>query len=257
MHLGKKSAKHDSRTLKLASYLDLGRIEIDPRSYVNWYEKLKELYGLPLFGNDALGDCVLASRAHGLQVASLAESGLPTDILTSEVIADYRDVGGYAGTPATDNGAYMLDSLNNWRNKGMRGAGKRHKILAFASVNVHDKEELRVANQLFGGIYCGFDLPRYVRGVSDPWTWYKSKGVQGDFEPGSWGGHAVWLARASEAKLGFVTWGREQICNHGFVQTYCDEAYVVLQNDWALDGKAPSGFDLEQLLADVRARGGS
>jgi hypothetical protein len=260
---GKLPAKHDTRTLRLASYLDVGkasgskdfeRLVLDVPDYQDRGKHVLKNGGYQMHANNRWGCCVLAARGHALATVTACELGSPTRALDSEILADYRDVGGWQGNDATDNGAYLLDSLKHWRLVGMLAGGTRHKILAFASLDVQSREEIAIAVFLFGGFYGGYRLPIAAQ-YQDKWTHYGKDGLTGDYAPSSWGNHCMFAARTSDAQLGLITWGYQQMANHGFVQTYCDEAYVALQTDWQAIGKAPPGFDLQQLLSDVRARG--
>lgn len=48
-----------------------------------------------------------------------------------------------------------------------------------------------------------------------------------------------------------VTWGVLQKITWDAFDKYCDEAWCILSEDFLKDGKAPSGFDKDQLLADL------
>ena len=48
-----------------------------------------------------------------------------------------------------------------------------------------------------------------------------------------------------------VTWGRLQRMTWGFWDRYCEEAYCALSTDFVEHGRAPNGFDLEALQAEL------
>ena len=50
-----------------------------------------------------------------------------------------------------------------------------------------------------------------------------------------------------------VTWAAVQVMTWSFWETYCEEAYAILSNDY-LTGKkvTPAGFNLQQLQADLK-----
>src|SRR4051812_26356624 len=62
--LGRVEARHDPRTLRLASYLDDAVLlpEI-PETF----DLVPQVGSWPMYGNDALGDCTLATVGHMIQ----------------------------------------------------------------------------------------------------------------------------------------------------------------------------------------------
>lgn len=48
-----------------------------------------------------------------------------------------------------------------------------------------------------------------------------------------------------------MTWGRLQDLTWQFLERYCDEAYCILSADFLDGDKAPNGFDLEGLKAEL------
>jgi hypothetical protein len=147
--------------------------------------------------------------------------------------------------PATgEEGAIELDVLNWWRKHGIG----RHRIGAFARISVHDHRLVETAAWLFGGVYIGLQLPVSAQGRH---TWEWSGSLTGPDRPGSWGGHAVDVVRYTAETLTVVTWGRLQEMTWSFWDRYCDEAYALLSRDFLDHGRAPNGFDLEALRADL------
>ena len=53
--------------------------------------------------------------------------------------------------------------------------------------------------------------------------------------------------------LTVVTWGAKKRMSWGFLKRYCEEAYAIISEDFFADGKAPNGFDLVTLQADLAA----
>ena len=88
--------------------------------------------------------------------------------------------------------------------------------------------------------------------------WQCPDNLRGDNAPGSWGGHCVpimqYNASASNRKgYEVISWGEVIDMTPLFMTTYGDEAYVVLSQDWIASGKAPNGFNLAQLMADLQS----
>jgi hypothetical protein len=134
--------------------------------------------------------------------------------------------------------------LKLWRKEGIG----RHRIGAFARVSLHDHDLVRTAAWLFGGLYLGLQLPEIAQ-HQVTWDWVGR--LTGDAAPGSWGGHAVDVVRYAGGSLTVVTWGRLQDLTWSFWDRYVDEAYCILSHDFLSGDRAPNGFDLEALRADL------
>jgi hypothetical protein len=199
-----------------------------------------------MYKNDVIGDCTIASAAHMIELwtASTGAERSPTD---EQVVAMYSAVTGYdPRNPQTDQGAVELDVLNYWRKTGLAG----DRIYAFVQVDPRNQHEFKAAMWLFGGLYLGLALPVSAQAQVGR-RWSVQRGPNG--QPGSWGGHAVPATDYNRAEVTVVTWGATQRCTWGFIADYCEEAYAVLSPDWVsrLTQKAPSGFDLAALQADL------
>jgi hypothetical protein len=143
-----------------------------------------------------------------------------------------------------EEGAYELDVLRYWRKTGIGG----HRIGAYARVTVYDQRLVHTAAWLFGGLYIGLQLPLSAQ-TQPVWDWTGS--LVGPARPGSWGGHAVDVVRYDRNGVTVVTWGRLQEVTWSFWARYCDEVYCLISDDFLTKGKAPNGFDLAALEADL------
>lgn len=244
MRLGKRrGVVGDPRTLRMASYAPRALALRAPRGVA----VTNRVAAWPMHANDRMNDCTCAAMGHGL-LARSAREGHPVRATDAEVLELYSRVNG-----GRDEGAYMLDVLNEARRLGLGG----RTIGAFVRVDLSDWAEVKLACWLFGGVYLGLALPvaaqRQARWRT-PTVTEQRAGAPG-FEPGSWGGHAVEVLWMSDASAACVTWARRQPMTRGFVQRYGDEAWAVLSPEW-LDprtGRSPQGFDVEQLRADLAA----
>lgn len=238
--LGKNEAKEDSRNLQMADYVSKKTLLPKVPSAVRYSKVLKKhAYPFPMYGNDTLPDCTTAAVGHAERVFSY-NAGQPEDPTEQDVLAIFDATG-----PRND-GRYCLDILNYWRTVGF-GADKE-KIGAFVQVNPKHRVEVEAAIWLFGGVYTGFALPNSAQSQE---RWTVQRGPNG--EAGSWGGHCVFLPDYTKMRgPTCITWGRLIEMSFGFWSAYCDEAYAILSPDW-VDGsrKAPSGFDLKSLTADL------
>jgi hypothetical protein len=240
---GKLPKRYDSRNLRLSKYLKAG-LPAPPRA-ADWATKVPTW---PMYLNDQLGDCVLASAGHMIEQWTFyaGKSLLPSD---QQILTAYEAVGGYVpGDPTTDKGTVMLDALNYWRGTGVAG----RNIHAYVEVNTKSLTEVKQAIQLFGNCYVGLQLPVSAQG-QDFWS-VPSGGLVGSGAPGSWGGHCVPLVAFGPSTLCCVTWGKLLRMSHSFFLDYCDEAYAVISNDWIeANGASPGGIHLAALEADLQA----
>jgi hypothetical protein len=239
--LGKHPPKHDARTLSLTNYLRPGKLPPAPAT-VDFWSKVSDW---PMLGNDQLGDCTVAAAGHMIeQWTSYAGTAFtPSD---AEVVEAYSAVSGYdAATGENDHGAAMLDVLNYWRKQGVA----RHRILGYTALGSTAGASVREAIYLFGSLYTGFNLPRSAQ-QQTVWDVISV----GDTEPGSWGGHAVPLVGYDADGLVAVTWGGLKRLTWAFLDTYCDEAFAVLSNDFINQTTRvnPDNFNLLALQRDLR-----
>ena len=246
LKLGKSPARHDPRTLLFASYLTAGLPA--PPATADLTTKVKA-WGM--MQNDQLGDCTCAAAGH-LIMEWTANAGkkmvTPTD---KQIVAAYSAITGYNPTTgANDNGAVEIDVLNFWRQSGIAG----HKIGAYVALEPANHSHIMDSVYMFEGCYIGLQLPISAQDqVKNHQTWsVPPGGATGDGKPGSWGGHAVPVVAYDSRGVTVVTWGALQTMTWSFWETYCEEAYAILSNDY-LNGKmqAPAGFSLAQLQADL------
>lgn len=235
--LGRKPVRHDKRTLQLARYLNDTALPELPASYdvgagvTDW----------PMYANDRLGDCTVASAGHMIQAWGHASGkrGRPTESAIENA---------YWNTGTEDDGRVELDVLGYWRNHGIG----LNKISAYAAIDPGNLAHVHAAIFLFGGVYTGLALPLTAEGKSS-WA-VEGVGLRGRAAPGSWGGHAVPYIAYSAGYLATITWGERLLLTEGFHAAYCEEAYALIDVRWLTRaGSSPAGFDLERLTADLLA----
>jgi len=236
--LGRKAIKTDSRTLRLGKYLT-GALPPPP---ANLNLSKATTYGM--LHNDTLGDCTIAGILHQLQCQSAnanpANKFVPTD---DQALSYYESIDGYnPQDPTTDQGGILLDVLNNIKANGIAG----QKILGYALVDHTNLAEVQSAINLFGGVYCGFNVPRSIQGQKI-WHWVL-------FDGGIEGGHCVPVVDFDSASSTFscISWGEVIQLTYHFWEKYFDESYVIITPDWLnAQGATPTGLDLAQLQADL------
>jgi hypothetical protein len=236
VHLGKLEVKQDARNLMLAKYIDDQVALPQVPASVGWSQKVATW---PMYGNDTLGDCTCAAVGH-MEESWSANADDP-EVPTEKDVTDL-----YWATGSTDTGRYCLDVLNYWQSTGF--GSDDEKVIAFAQIDQKSQQHVEFACWAFGGVYIGVQLPKSAQTQQNEWV----VGSGPDAQPGSWGGHCVNLVDFTAAGPTCVTWGRLMPMTWDFFEAYCDEAYAVISPDF-LDsrGEAPSGFDLNQLKADL------
>jgi len=246
LKLGKGVARHDPRTLCLASYTTAA-LPVPPPSF----DLTAKVKAWGMMDNDQIGDCTCAAAGHLLMewtANAKKKMFTPTD---KQIVAAYSAVTGYDPvTGSNDNGAQEIDVLNYWRQSGIAG----HKIGAYAALEPSNHNHVMDSVYVFEGCYIGVQLPISAQAQTQnhqPWS-VPPGGTTGDGKPGSWGGHAVPVVAYDSRGVTVVTWGALQVMTWSFWASYCDEAYAILSNDY-LDGKkkAPQGFCMRQLQQDL------
>lgn len=213
-----------------------------------------------MYGNDSLGDCVIAGIAH-LAGVFTANAGAPQLILTqAQIIALYGAIGGYVpGQPSTDQGCDEVTALNYWQQSGAPIGS--HKIAGWLQVDAQNPTEYRTALWLFENLMFGVELPdAWVNPFpsASNFTW----DVAGPPNPNN--GHCVVGVGYAPRGIVISTWGMAGVMTDAAVKYYAGNSqggalYAVLSADSInkAKAKAPSGFAWTQLVADFDSIGGS
>jgi len=245
--LGKLPVRHDPRTLQFGAYLKQGLAAPPPAKL--WTAKIP-IDGWGMMDNDTQGDCTCAAAGHMIMDWT-ANTGKTVVVPNPDILSFYNHFAhGHA-----DAGANMLDVLKYWRTQGL----DKHKITAFAALELKNNIEAMDSVNLFGGCYIGIALPDFaVAKGKDPLTipWVvPPKGPVGDATPNQNNGHCIPAVAYDQRNLYVVTWGQLKAMSWQFYAAYAEEAFAVLSPDWfskRLRGKAPNGFDLVALQTDLK-----
>jgi len=249
MKLGKLPPKFRSTDLKLANYV--GAVPSPPKA-------VDFTYGVKYWGkldNDRLGCCTISAIGHAIQTWRFSLKPIPPNsicvpmAITNSVIEHYYsawDGWNPANSEATDNGGVESDVLRLWRGSTFTIGAAGHNLKAYASVNPQNLVHVMQTIEIFGGIYVGIRLPLSAQNQD---VWDVSRTPEG--EPGSWGGHAIWVPKYDENGLTCVTWGQLQPMTWDFWLEYVDEAWA-LMSDTDFNSPFPY-FPYETMLADVKA----
>lgn len=246
--LGLRPRRLDRRTLVIGDYL--AAVPPPPVPIRRAWSTKVASWGM--HHNDRIGCCGPASIANLIECLS-AWAGRPIVVPDDEVIRVYSAVDGYVpGNPLTDRGVVMLDLLKWLVKPGNQMAGCAFD--AFVAVDMGNHQHLHGAVDLLGGTLGGLDLPKsaqYQKLWNAPWY-----GEVGPGRPGSWGGHAVYQPDYDEVEKGlaYATWNVLQPASEAWQDAYQFECYALLPAKasplWSA-GLLPSGFDYDQLLADL------
>lgn len=261
MKLGRNTPSRVSPHKAFARYVNLSTLPTPPAS-VDYMAAalpcLELLYANgpdPSFPQapDGIGDCVWAYQAHQLGIWTGNAGALFTATTTQVVDAYSGDTGYVIGNESTDNGTDELSAIDYMVTTGLAG----HKILGAVAIDATNQAEVAAALWLAGGLsLClgwrwNISSPGFVLAIT-------SAPIQG--------GHCVGLSGYSSNGANPVTWGlvSEQILNlitWDALAAYGTEQaggslYAEISEDWLnTQGAAPTGFDLEQLKADLAAYG--
>lgn len=242
LKFGKKPARYDPRTLKLAKYLTPALQP--PPVYVDYSKGFHIDWKIMLNGD--LGDCTIAACGHAIQTWTL-NNGRMVTVPDSAILTGYEDACGYVnGDPSTDNGGDELTVLNYFRQTGIAG----RKILAYADPDPGTILHIKQAVWLFGGVYIGFSVPQSFMdqfNAGQPITPLANDG-------GIVGGHAVFVQGYNSFGLIFDTWGARTVMSWSFWSDprYVDESHALLSMDWINShGMDPQGVLLAQLEQDL------
>lgn len=177
-----------------------------------------------MLGNDQVGDCVIAAELHGIGVWSANEPGGSEAVATTkEALAQYQAICGPG-----DNGCYIPEVLDHFRDKGMVAAGKARKIEGWVSMSGRDELLVKTALYLLGKLNLGVNWPR------DWMTQAKPGGVLKPTNSPILGGHSIAAVGYDDVGLQVATWGF--VCTLSWEALasprWVDECYGSLGEDW-------------------------
>jgi hypothetical protein len=232
--------------LRLAPFLT-AEARPHPAVSVDWLSRVSEW---PMYANDRMGCCTIATVGHAIQSTSTYGQGATITVPERSVVAKYAQLSGYdPATGANDTGLVVQHVLNDWRKNGLDG----HKALMFAEVDHRDRAEILTAIGLFGWVYLGIDFP-------DTAMDQFNRGERWEVVPGARleGGHAIPAGAYTSSGYQVVTWGRLQEMSNEFFERYCvapDTRVLTHDLRWIRAGDVLAG---DQLLGfDEEARDAS
>lgn len=246
VRLGRVRPRVKPQAIRLAPYLAPGATP--PPASVDWYSQAKQSISR-MYLNDLLGDCVIAGKMHFLGAASANDKN-PGGVVVAtdtEVRNQYVAICGPG-----DQGCVITDVLNVFKTKGLTAGGRTYKIDGYVSVENTDRTETQIAIFLFGGLTLGINIPQ-------EWVDAPENGVWDATNSGIVGGHDVEALGYNSTGVVVSTWGGlRTITWRAFTSPrWVEETYAKLAPIWyGSDKVAPSGFNYDKLLADLRKIGG-
>jgi hypothetical protein len=243
--------------LKLEDYIRVGSMPAAPSSLD--LTALAMACLINIFGNNSLGDCVIAAKGHvdGVWTGN-ADGGKPFIATDAQILAQYGAIGGYVpGNPSTDQGCNMQTALNWWvQNPGADGT----KLEAWVGGSPSNQSLTMSCVDLFEHTYLGMALP-------DAWIspFPSANGfiwdVAGNPDPSN--GHCVPAVGYNSQGLLIDSWGLIGILTWKALAQYAQnnsggEMYYMMSTDMLLKSQqtSPDGFALPQLIADFDSIGG-
>ena len=107
-----------------------------------------------MYANDRIGDCTTAAAGHMIEAWTAAAAGRAVEVPEQAVLAAF-DAVKIVDPASGEEGAVELDVLKLWRRRGHRRPPDRR----VRRVARDDRDLVRTAAWLFGGLYIGLQLP--------------------------------------------------------------------------------------------------
>jgi hypothetical protein len=245
--------------LKLSNYIIRGAEPTPPASID--YSPAAAASLAEMYGNDVLGDCVIACVEHVEGVLTGNANPPPLLFTSAQTTSFYSAACGYVpGNENTDNGCDIQTVLAYWQNNGSP-AGSTHRIVGSMSVDATNWTEVQTAIWLFTNVIYGVDLP-------DAWVnpMPSTSGFIWDVAgaPDPENGHCFPSMAYNATEAMIATWAMTGFITPAAIAEYASpkghgELYTVLSQDILNTASqlAPNGINWTQLQADFAALGGT
>lgn len=256
--LGKLPAHKPGKIKSLVELIDEIRkvnkikewVAVDFPAAWSWHEKQGESW--LSYGNEQIRNCVPAAAAHMVTCWTSHTSQQARIPSVEDVNAAYSRESGYDPvTGANDRGCEVWKWMGSWEANGL-GINKCRRS---ATIPGKSRNDLKLGIYWFGSCMIGFDMPISAQGQMETWE-VPVGGATGDGKPGTWEGHAVAAVGYNKDHLIVISWGRVIKVSWSFYETYNDESYVVLSNDWVTENSpSPSNKDfavLNKTIGDLQ-----
>lgn len=255
--LGRRQPTSFARRRTLSSFFLRAALPPPPSS-TNYRAKadgvLRDIYG-----NDELGDCVVAAGYH-VEGEATANSSTAYHATLAQIIKDYGAIGGYVpGDPSTDNGCDEETALQYWCKNGFANGVQ---LLGYIPIDPSSEVEIKQAIYLFENVFYGVGLPdAWISPfpAGDGFVW---DDTGGNANPQN--GHAFVGIDYDETGVVIDTWGIEGHVTPRATAKYAanyqgGQLFTLLTPSLIAKGmlRAPNGLDWPTLIADFNSMGGS
>ena len=260
--LGKLPVKRDLRTIAFSNILNTAVLPPIPDI---WDVDIGSGTNIPegMFGNDKWGDCVIACRANQELRFQVYQQEKVINITTQDCLTEYwseeakndsvscwtKFLSNIGIAKHADNGLVMLDSLNEYRQKGWNLDGENYKIFAYTALNCKNHNELKQAIYLLDGIQIGVKLPASAQeqfSAGKPWTVVPGSPIEG--------GHCIYGVGYNDVGPIIVTWAQKVQTTWEWFDLYCDEMYGLISNKDVWQINNPINIELlQQYLNQITA----
>lgn len=251
--LGRRGITNRGQSLRLEDFVDkIGAVPVPEK--MDWYTKAAPSIAR-IYRNNVKGCCVISGSMHdfGVWSANDPDSANGQVVLATDAEVDQQ----YAAICGPgDNGCNIQSVLDHMVRVGLTAGGVAYKLRGYCSFDWRSKELTKVAIAIGGALKIGFNLPGAWMN-SSVWDTSNANGIVGghDVAPVGYGAPAAIATTADGVVV--ASWGRLYLITWAaWVSTrYLDEAYFMVPEFlWTgVDGMAPSGINLEGMLAAMAA----
>ncbi len=211
-------------------------------------EIIKQKYSIAswptgVYGNDAVGDCVVAWLINALKLQIISQTGIVFNPTTDEAKKWY-----FGLTGNQDIGLDPIATSRALRKDGAIAGEKLRKIFAYASVDPASLEDIKQLAYYLLSAGLEIALPRSAQAqVGSLWTLTQGP----DAYPGSWGYHMVDAPRfKSNGNIVCETWGADQEMTPEWFAAYVFAAIGLVPSPDTLD-PVISPVDVDKLTSEL------
>jgi hypothetical protein len=204
-------------------------------------------YGLktwPMGLNDSMGTCVAVGAAHLRRLYIKALTGVDVEWTDAQILQFYAT----QNPNGADNGMDVQTALEYLHHTG---GPDGVKLVAFASVDYNNYDEVRAAAHIFGGMLNGFLVQEhnfYEFDSGSPWTY--------DPSDRNVGGHCTLVGgygATMNTAFDFITWTQECLFTDSFWKHQMGELWVAIWPELMQTARFADNIDLTALAAEYAA----
>lgn len=206
---------------------------------------------------DGVGNCVLDDDLRNIAFWTALGSGTKIRPTTKDAYDLYSKVAGFnASDPNTDTGTEPHDNAKYMTATGWTDShGVVHKLAGWMPIDPLNDNHVKWAIQMFGCVKWCMNFPGFASAQFDKGTWDYT-GQPYSIE----GGHDVMGTQYEQIPghdmYDIVSWNKRISMTHRFKVKFMDMCVAPVSIDFIRqNGTSPSGFNLDQMLANLKAVG--